>query len=110
MREEPWVPNVRCQVCIFRPLWDGDDYRGNYSAFEQSVFCAEHWEAHLPVDLMLVFLSTTRNVSVLVRDTVKEETGKQCEVKCNVCSLTETNLDEGERVAVPCAHFPLPFS
>ena len=33
-------------------------------------FYAEHWEAHLPRDLMLVFacLSATTNISVLVRD------------------------------------------
>lgn len=66
-RKEPWVPNVRCQVCIFRPLWDRDDYHCNYSAFEQSVFCAEHWEAHLPWDLMLVFvcLSATTNIKLV---------------------------------------------
>lgn len=48
--------NVRCQVCIFRPLWDGDDYHGNYSVYEHSIFHAELLVAHLPRDLMLVFV------------------------------------------------------
>lgn len=54
MEGAPLVANVRCQVCVSRPLWDGDDYHGNYSAFEQSLFCAQHWEAHLSWELVFV--------------------------------------------------------
>lgn len=58
------VSNVRCQLCIFRPLWDGADYPSHYSGFERCASsCAELWEAHVPRDLMLVFVCRHNHVN-----------------------------------------------
>lgn len=56
------VANVRCQLGIFRPLRDGDDYHSNYSVFEHCASCAELWEAHAPRDPMLVFVCHHKHV------------------------------------------------
>lgn len=107
-REEPWVPNVRCQVCIFRPWWDEDDYHGNYSAFEQSVGCVKHWEAHLPRDLMPVFVCHHKQWRVSRgcgrRRGGEAGWGKE-EVPCLQFSCGK--LGGGIRVAVHCSQFPL---
>lgn len=104
LREEPWVPNVRCQVCIFRPLWDADDYHGNYSAFEQSVFCAEHWEAHLPRDLMLVFVCHHKHECV--SQGYRRRNGRRGGVKAmKIVQCLQFSCD---KLALPC--FPIPLS
>lgn len=58
------VPNVRCQLCIFRPLWDTADYSSHYSGLERCASsCAELWEARVPRDLMLVSVCRHNHVN-----------------------------------------------
>lgn len=68
-REEPWVPNVGCQVWIFGgPRGDGDDYHANYSAFEQFALCAHHSRSTSALGPAVDVCFAATYFSTLVRD------------------------------------------
>lgn len=73
-REEPWVPNVGCQVCIFGggegagPSWDGGDYHANYSACEQFALCAHHARSTSALGPAVDVCFAATYFSTLVRD------------------------------------------
>lgn len=70
-REEPWVPNVGCQVCIFGrgvASWDGGDYHANYSAFEQFALCAHHSRSTSALGPTVDVCFAATYFSTLVRD------------------------------------------
>lgn len=79
-REEPWVPNVGCQVCIFvrgcgkggswggGASWDGDDYHANYSTFEQFALCAHHSRSTSALGPAVDVCFAATYFSTLVRD------------------------------------------
>lgn len=101
-----WVPNVRCQLCIFRPLWDRDDYHSNYSVFEHCASCAELWEARAPRDLMLVFVCHHNHANGDIEAALPQREKSQYR-SCCFCSAAMVTLGE-ERSC--CTLLYIPFS